>query len=49
MERFITEVTRDCILAEKYWDIVAIPGVELTHLPPSAIADVAKQAITTQV
>ena len=32
LERFITEVTRDCILAEKCWDIVAIPGVELT--PP---------------
>ena len=44
MERFIAEVTRDCALAEKYWDIKAIPGVELTHLPPAAISEVAGEA-----
>ncbi|MBT9158885.1 MAG: DNA polymerase/3'-5' exonuclease PolX [Dehalococcoidia bacterium] len=44
LERFIPEITKDCMLAEKYWDIAAIPGVELTHLPVSAISDVAKQA-----
>lgn len=44
LERFIAEITKDCVLAEKYWDIVAIPGVELTHLPASAISDAAKQA-----
>lgn len=44
LERFAAEITKDCVLAEKYWDIVAIPGVELTHLPASAISDAAKQA-----
>ncbi len=44
LQRFITEVARDCALAEKYWNIKAIPGVELTHLPPAAIPDVAREA-----
>lgn len=44
LARFITEITTDCVLAEQYWDIKAIPGVELTHLPPDAIDDVARQA-----
>ena len=44
MERFITEVARDCALAEKYWDIRAFPGVELTHLPVESIDEVARQA-----
>lgn len=44
LERFIAEITKDCALAEKYWDIKALPGVELTHLPPSAISDVARDA-----
>lgn len=37
-------LVRDCALAEQYWDIIAIPGVELTHLPPQAIAEVAARA-----
>ncbi|MFC2028053.1 histidinol phosphate phosphatase domain-containing protein [Chloroflexota bacterium] len=44
LERFISEISKDCALAEKHWDIKAIPGVELTHLPATAIADVASQA-----
>ncbi|MBM3133166.1 MAG: histidinol phosphate phosphatase domain-containing protein [Chloroflexi bacterium] len=44
LERFIAEISRNCALAEKHWDIKAIPGVELTHLPASAILDVAKRA-----
>lgn len=44
LERFISEISKDCALAEKHWDIKAIPGVELTHLPAAAIADVASQA-----
>ena len=34
----------DCRLAEEHWEIRAIPGVELTHLPPAAIADIASEA-----
>ena len=44
LERIIAEVTKNCLLAEKYWNIIAIPGVELTHIPASAINEVAKQA-----
>ncbi|MCP4613050.1 MAG: histidinol phosphate phosphatase domain-containing protein [Planctomycetes bacterium] len=44
LERFIKEISIDCALAEKYWDIRAIPGIEITHLPPEAISDVAREA-----
>ncbi len=44
LKRFISEVSKDCALAEKHWDIKAIPGVELTHLPAASIGDVARQA-----
>jgi histidinol phosphatase-like PHP family hydrolase len=40
----IPALIADCLLAEEHWDIRAIPGVELTHLPPAAIAEVATQA-----
>lgn len=44
LERFVAEISRNCALAERYWNIRAIPGVELTHLPPAAIADAAQFA-----
>ncbi len=31
-------------MAERHWDIVAIPGVELTHVPAQAIRGLARQA-----
>ena len=40
----IEALVADCRLAEEHWDIRAIPGVELTHLPPPAIAEVAADA-----
>ena len=40
----VQAVAADCALAEKHWDIRAIPGVELTHLPPEAIPDLAREA-----
>jgi histidinol phosphatase-like PHP family hydrolase len=42
LSRVVDEVKRDCVLAEKYWNIVAIPGVELTYVPPPAIDEVAR-------
>src|SRR4030066_481286 len=42
--RVIKETSDDCALARDYWDILAIPGVELTHIPPRAISEVAKKA-----
>ncbi|MFO8009586.1 MAG: histidinol phosphate phosphatase domain-containing protein [Dehalococcoidia bacterium] len=44
LKRFITETVKDCKLAEEYWQIKALVGVELTHLPPSAIPDAARHA-----
>ena len=43
-ERIIRETIEVCALARSYWDILAIPGVELTHVPPQAISEVAKKA-----
>jgi len=42
--RLIKEISDDCALARNYWDILAIPGVELTHVPPQAISEVAEKA-----
>ena len=42
--RIIKEITEVCSLARSYWDILAIPGIELTHLPPPAIAETAQRA-----
>jgi putative hydrolase len=44
VESVVRQLVEDCRLCERYWDIVALPGVELTHLPPAAIAGVAAMA-----
>ena len=44
LARIIKEVSEDCELARSQWGILAIPGVELTHLPAAAIDDVAGEA-----
>ena len=44
LKRVIEEVREDCELASTYWNIIAIPAVELTHLPPQAISDTAQKA-----
>ena len=44
LERLIRETVEDCRVAREHWNIVAIPGVELTHLPAHAIAQAAKRA-----
>ena len=42
--RLISEIAADCALARKHWDIIAIPGVELTHVPSAAVSHTAKIA-----
>ena len=42
--RIIHEIAEACSLARSYWDILAIPGIELTHVPAQAIAETAKKA-----
>lgn len=44
LDRVIKEISEDCALARAYWDILAIPGVELTHVPIQAISEVAQKA-----
>lgn len=44
LERVIREVAEDCRVARSRWNIMALPGVELTHIPPDAIAEAARQA-----
>jgi Histidinol phosphatase and related hydrolases of the PHP family len=44
MERVIAELIKECHLAEQYWHIQAIPGVELTHVPAASIDDLASAA-----
>ena len=43
-ERIIQETVEACALARSHWDILAIPGIELTHLPAQAIAEAARKA-----
>ena len=44
MERIIRETIDTCALARSHWNILAIPGIELTHLPVKAIAETARRA-----
>lgn len=44
MEKIIDPIKRDCKLAEEYWDIKAVPGVELTNVPAGSINEMAKKA-----
>ncbi|MFW9924285.1 MAG: histidinol phosphate phosphatase domain-containing protein [Candidatus Thorarchaeota archaeon] len=40
----IPKLKKDCELATKHWGIIALPGVELTHVPADAIEEIAKKA-----
>ncbi len=42
-EFIIDALVADCRLAEKHWDIRAIAGVELTHVPAEAVAEMARE------
>ncbi len=44
MDELIKSTTRDCELIAKYWDIIAIPGVELTNVPAKSIKEMARYA-----
>lgn len=44
MERVLKELIKECRLAEEYWPITVIPGVELTHVPAGSIPDLAQEA-----
>ncbi len=44
LNRIIQETAEVCALARKHWNILAIPGIELTYVPVQAIAQTAKRA-----
>lgn len=44
MARILAELKADCALAGKHWGIEALPGIELTHVPPAAIGELAAEA-----
>lgn len=44
MERLLNTLAEDCLLAQRAWGFPVFPGVELTHLPPFAIAETAALA-----
>lgn len=44
MQRIIPEIIQICNMARNYWKILAIPGIELTHVPAQAIAETARKA-----
>jgi len=44
LQRIVPEIVEDCRVAREHWNIMAIPGVELTHVPARAIAAAAKRA-----
>jgi putative hydrolase len=44
IDMIIENIAKDCALAQKYWDIRAIPGVELTHVPAASIDELARYA-----
>lgn len=44
LDRIIQETAEVCALARSSWNILAIPGIELTHVPAQAVAETAKKA-----
>ncbi|HEY77592.1 MAG TPA: histidinol phosphate phosphatase domain-containing protein [Dehalococcoidia bacterium] len=44
LDRIIRETSEICALARAHWDILAIPGIEITHVPAQAIAETARRA-----
>ncbi len=44
IEYVVKTLVRDCAVATKRWDILAIPGVEVTHVPKEDIDMAAREA-----
>ena len=43
-EAVLAQVRLDCDLVNRHWPVLALPAVEITHVPAAAIADVAARA-----
>jgi putative hydrolase len=44
VEIVLDQLRRDCAAATQYWPIVALPGVEITHVPAATIPELARRA-----
>ncbi|MFQ5860323.1 MAG: PHP domain-containing protein, partial [Dehalococcoidia bacterium] len=44
LELVVKTLVQDCALASRRWDILALPGVELTHVPKEEIEGLAQEA-----
>lgn len=44
LEWVVKTLVKDCAAATKRWDILAVPGVEITHVPKEDIGLVAREA-----
>ena len=44
LEGIITALVKDCAMATERWDILALPGVEITHVPKEDIDLIARTA-----
>lgn len=44
LEYVLDQLGRECEMASEHWPIIALPGVELTHVPAAAIAGLARRA-----
>ena len=44
MELILTALKKECEVASRRWDILALPGVEITHCPKDEIDALAKEA-----
>ena len=44
LELVVKTLIKDCEMASKRWDILALPGVEITHVPKEDIDYLAKEA-----
>lgn len=45
VDSVVPAVLRDCRIAQEEWGLVAIAGVEITHVPPAVIDRIARQAV----
>src|SRR3990172_5098786 len=46
LEATLAAIVRECELVREHWEILALPGVELTHVPPATINRLAARART---
>lgn len=46
LDYILDQLRRECELANTHWPIVALPGVEITHVPAAAVAALARRART---